>query len=328
MLQTENLVIGYTTKKKKIIILKELNLILEKGKLISLLGANGTGKSTLLRTLSNIQPAIKGQVWLEGKKLNDYASKELARKMSIVLSEKSTVSNIIVLELLRLSRSPYTNWLGITNKNDKEIINNALKLTHTEKFINQAIGKLSDGEYQRVMIARALVQDTNIIILDEPTAHLDVLSRMEIMNLLRSLAQRTKKSILVATHEIELAMQISHEIWLIDNKQNLETGIPEDLILKGVFEKAFQKKGYLFDRQEGRFSIEQIKSKPIQLEGAGIPFIWTKRALKREGFYLSNENDNTPKIKISYNNNKLLWNYTFNSINKNHSSLQSLLKYL
>jgi len=212
IVSTTNLNIGYHSKNHHITIAENLNLSLESGKLTALVGANGIGKSTLLRTLTAIQKPLKGIVFLNEKKIHEYNSIELAQNLSLVLTEKLPPSNLTVFELIALGRQPYTNWLGKLSDEDYEKINHVVALTHIEHLIHKKHYEISDGQLQIVLIARALAQDTPLIILDEPTTHLDLLHKISVFKLLKKLAQETNKCILFSTHDIDLAIQVSDEM--------------------------------------------------------------------------------------------------------------------
>lgn len=215
-IKLENLTIGYKDK----VVQSNLNATFESGKLVCLLGRNGIGKSTLLRTLAMFQPALSGEVLLEGKPLTDYSIHSLSRKLSIVLTRKPDVQNITVTEMVGLGRSPYTGFWGALHDADKIIVAEALRLVGIESMAERKIHTLSDGERQKVMIAKALAQQTPIILLDEPTAFLDFPSKVEILKLLGHLAKETDKTIILSTHDLELAARLADSLWQMD-----ETGL-------------------------------------------------------------------------------------------------------
>ena len=215
ILSTSNLSIGYQSKKEKNIIAKNLNLTFKEGKLISLVGGNGIGKSTLLRTLTGIQKSLFGTVTLHEKDIHHHEPLVLAQNLSLVLTEKLPPSNLTVFELIALGRQPYTNWLGNLSSVDLEKINQAIALTHVEHLIDKRHHEISDGQLQIVLIARALAQDTPLIILDEPTTHLDLFHKVSVFKLLKKLSQETNKCILFSTHDIDLAIQLSDEMIVI-----------------------------------------------------------------------------------------------------------------
>ena len=254
VLSTSNLSIGYQSKKEKNIIAENLNLTFEHGKLISLVGGNGIGKSTLLRTLTGIQKPLSGTVLLNNKNISSYQSIDLAQNLSLVLTEKLPPSNLSVFELIALGRQPYTNWLGKLSAEDLDKINDAISLTHTEHLIDKKNYEISDGQLQIVLIARAIAQDTAVIILDEPTTHLDLHHKVSVFKLLKKLSQETNKSILFSTHDIDLAIQVSDEM-IVMTESSVEQDQPCNLITKGVFNSLFKDSSITFDGKKGKFVI-------------------------------------------------------------------------
>lgn len=212
ILSTVDLNIGYKTKNSTITIAENLNLNLQKGKLITLIGANGIGKSTLLRTITGIQKPLSGSVFLNQKNISSYSLLTLAQNLSVVLTEKLPPSNLTVFELVALGRQPYTNWVGKLTQEDITKINEAIELTQIGHLTSKKHFEISDGQLQIVLIARALAQDTPLIILDEPTTHLDLLHKVTLFKLLKQLTQKTEKCILLSTHDIDMAIQLSDEI--------------------------------------------------------------------------------------------------------------------
>ena len=212
LLQATNLSIGYTAKKQAATISSNINLELKTGSLTALIGANGIGKSTLLRTLTGIQQPLSGKVLLNNKAIAEYSAQELSQNLSIVLTEALPPSNLTVFELVALGRQPYTNWLGSLSYDDFTKVNLALELTQIAHLSHKKHFEISDGQLQKVLIARALAQDTPLIILDEPTTHLDLLHKVNLLRLLKKLAQEANKCILYSTHDLDLALQLSDQI--------------------------------------------------------------------------------------------------------------------
>lgn len=233
-----------------------MNFTLHKGEVAAIVGVNGIGKSTLLRTLGKVQPIINGTISLNNKELQSYSSLELASTISLVLTEPLASKNLTVLELIALGRQPYTNWIGKLSKNDKGKIQQAISMVDLESLKNKKCYELSDGQLQRVMIARALAQDTSIILLDEPTSHLDLHHKVQILKLLKYIAHKTQKTILYTSHEIEMAIQLCDKI-LIMNKKSHEFGKPNELIQKQSFERLFPEDTVKFDAKTGSFKIEK-----------------------------------------------------------------------
>ena len=252
ILKTANLSIGYTSKHQKNIIANNLNVSLEKGKLVCLIGKNGIGKSTLLRTLTGVQSKLDGAVYLNSENLDNYQSNDLAKILSLVLTEKIPSSTLTVFELVALGRQPYTNWVGNLTPNDVTIVQNALEKTKTSHLAARKYYELSDGQLQKVMIARALAQNTDLIILDEPTAHLDIHHTFETFNLLKELTQKDKKTIIISTHEINLAIQIADILWLM-TPDNFIEGTPNELIKNNSFNNLFDSDILKFDISKKQF---------------------------------------------------------------------------
>jgi len=229
VLKTENLTIGYKHKKSEAIIASHINIELQQGELVGLVGANGIGKSTLLRTLTKVQPLMSGHVSIIDKSINDYNTINLAKVLSLVLTEQVASKNLSVSELVALGRQPYTNWVGNLSESDKIIIKNALELTNIENLKDKRCYELSDGQLQKVMITRALVQDTALIILDEPTTHLDMYHKAYVLKLLQKLTKDTQKTILFSSHEIDLAIQLCDKM-IVMTEDNVVIDTPKNLI--------------------------------------------------------------------------------------------------
>ncbi|NHN27720.1 ABC transporter ATP-binding protein [Flavobacterium jejuense] len=254
VIHTENLSIGYTSKKSKRTIIENCDISLESGKLIALVGANGIGKSTLLKTITGIIPPVKGKIFLQGKLLQEYQQSELAQELSIVLTESLPPSNLTVYEIVALGRQPYTNWLGKLTNDDKNKVTEAITLTGITDFMHKKHYEISDGQLQKTLIARALAQDTAIIILDEPTTHLDLVHKVSLIKLLQKLTHETGKTILYSTHDIDLAIQLCDEmIVLTENK--LVKDQPCNLIEQNIFNELFQNESVIFDKMIGKFKV-------------------------------------------------------------------------
>ena len=254
ILQASKISIGYSSKKEKNTIAQNIDLSLEKGKLIALIGANGIGKSTLLRTITGIQKPLSGTVLLNEKNIHELDALTLAQNLSVVLTEKLPPSNLTVWELIALGRQPYTNWIGTLTDTDIAKINEAIALTQIEHLVSKRHYEISDGQLQIVLIARALAQDTPLIILDEPTTHLDLLHKVVLFKLLKKLTQETEKCILFSTHDIDMALQLSDEM-IIMTPENTIQDQPCNLILKGSFNTLFKDEHIVFDNEKGKFVI-------------------------------------------------------------------------
>jgi len=252
ILELLNLSIGYKTKKKKTVVANNINVSVEQGNLVCILGKNGIGKSTLLRTIARVQPKISGRVNLSDFELESFSSIELAKKIGLVLTERIPTGNLTVYELIALGRQPYTNWLGTLTKEDREQVKTAIEKTNLTELLNSRCDELSDGQLQRVMICRALAQDTPIIILDEPTAHLDIQNKMVTFKLLKKLAHQLNKTIIISTHEAQLALQLADQLWLMTDN-GLIDGDPKTLIKNNNINDLFDSNVVHFDGRTNQF---------------------------------------------------------------------------
>lgn len=309
--QTTGLGIGYTMKgKKQVVVADNINTELRSGELICLLGPNGSGKSTLIKTLAGMLPRLRGNITLFDQPIAELSSNDIAKRLSTVLTDRVTVGNLSVYNLVAFGRSPYTGWLGTLSNEDEGKVRWAIEATGLKDFVERDINKLSDGERQKVMIARALAQDTPVILLDEPTAHLDLPNRVEIMRLLRKLAHDTGKGILLSTHELDLALKAGDRIWLMNRERELFKGVPEDLVLNGTFEQVFKQDSFDFDRETGSFRIHRHNGKSAVVNGDAVPVFWTRRALEREGYHIQEEGKSDVEIFAKMDEDSFYWEVT------------------
>lgn len=285
----ENLSIGYPGKSDVKVVADGICAGINSGELTCLLGANGVGKSTLLRTLSAFQPKLGGEIRIQGKKIESYTDKQLSRVISVVLTEKCDIRNMSVTELIGLGRSPYTGFWGTLTKEDRQVVERAVALVGIPHLAHRMVHTLSDGERQKVMIAKALAQETPVIYLDEPTAFLDFPSKVEMMQLLHHLSRQTDKTIFLSTHDLELALQIADKIWLMDKANGVTIGTPEDLALNGSLSSFFARKGIVFDLETGLFRVDNEYTMQIRLSGHGQRYAMVRKALQRNGI-LANRN--------------------------------------
>jgi len=254
IIQVKNLNIGYTSKKEVKTIASNINIELNTGNLVCLLGKNGIGKSTLLRTLTKVQPSLKGEVFINSTKLETYNFTDFSKIVSLVLTEQLPDSSLTVFELVALGRQPYTNWIGYLTTEDLLIIQAAFEKTNTEHLMNSKCFELSDGQLQKILIARALAQNTPIIVLDEPTAHLDLHHTINTFSLLKNLASEFNKTIIVSTHEINLALQLADELWLMTPEKFI-TGSADKLISNNAVNKLFESDLISFNKTLKQFTI-------------------------------------------------------------------------
>lgn len=247
-----NLSIGYLTKGNEKVVANGLSATINNGELTCLLGRNGIGKSTLLRTLSAFQPALEGEIVISSTQppspITSLTDKQLSRLIGIVLTEKPDVQNMTIEELVGMGRSPYTGFWGTLDDVDKKIVDKAIHLVGIENLQGRMVHTLSDGERQKVMIAKALAQQTPIIYLDEPTAFLDFPSKVETMQLLRRLALEEQKTIFLSTHDVELSLQLADKIWLME-PGHLSVGTPRQLADEGALSRFIEHDGITFDKE-------------------------------------------------------------------------------
>lgn len=248
LLQLRNLSIGYDSGSP---LMEKLNLHVDPGEMISLIGRNGAGKSTLLRCVIGLMQPMGGSCLLKGKELQSYTPRQKARLLSYVSPRLDHLPAINVEELVRLGRMPYTDWSGSLGKKDKELCRKAIKEVGLDLLAHRQIDSLSDGERQRAMIARAFAQDTALIVLDEPTAFLDIPNTFELISMLRGFRDGGR-SILYTTHDFELALQYSDRMWVMQ-EDYVDEGDPDKLVKEGAFDRLFASSGIKFDKSSGKF---------------------------------------------------------------------------
>ena len=298
ILEIKNLEIGYPVSKHSFYSLfSGINLTASSGELVAVVGKNGVGKSTLLRSIAGLHNSIHGQVTINGRLIKDYSRSEFAGLVSFVSTDIIHVNNLRVFDLVALGRFPHTNWFGKLEENDLIVINKALDMVGMKSFAQKNINEISDGERQRVMIARTLAQDTQIIILDEPTAFLDLPNKYEIVHLLNYLSKAENKTILFSTHDLNIAIQEADKIWLMLS-DGITEGAPEDLILNETFNRIFDHTKLNFDKAKGDFRMKRKYAKKIGLIGEGIYYTWTKKALERMNFTVEKGNDLISHVKV------------------------------
>ena len=278
----KGLTLGYGKAPKGKVILEDLNFQLKKGEMTCLLGANGVGKSTLIKAILGILKPWKGEIEILGKNLSTLDPAQIAKKLSVVLTEPFLSGNMTVKQLVALGRIPHTDWHGKLGNKDYEAISKALRLTKTQDIQDERLSEISDGQRQKAMIARALAQDGEIMILDEPTAHLDLVNRFEIMNLLAMIAKEENKSLLVVTHNLEIALDTAHQFWILQKSDSLITGIPEDLVLNGQINHLFSGDKFSFNLVKGKLETKREKIE-YTIQGPEDLIFWVEKALQKAG---------------------------------------------
>jgi len=257
-LQTRNLAVGYRTRRARSAVLERMNLTARAGELVCLLGANGSGKSTLLKTLVRLQPALEGRIELAGAALTTLTHMELARRVGVLLTERVLIDSLPAVRVVELGRYAHSGWWGRMTGADRQAVQWAIESVGATQFANRDFSRLSDGERQRVMIARALAQEPSLLVLDEPSAFLDVTARAEVWALLRHLATERHLAIVVSTHDLELALRMASVVWVIMPDRNIAVGTPEDIVAAGVVDAAFATRDIRFHAVEPTFRFTSM----------------------------------------------------------------------
>jgi cobalamin transport system ATP-binding protein len=302
ILTIDSLRIGYNQGRDASVLLPPLKAGARRGELIAVIGRNGIGKSTLLRTLAGLQPSLGGDIRYSGRSIRDYSKKDLAGIVGYISTEIVRVSNMRVYDLVALGRYPYTNWFGKIDEVNHGIISDAIEKTGMSALSGRFVTELSDGERQKAMIARILAQDTGIMVMDEPTAFLDIGSKFEILHLMHVLSQKNGKTIIFSTHDFNAAMSQADKIWLITDAMLLE-GAPEDLMLSGAFDHLFDSSSIRFNSENGTYSFKSDSRGELNVSGEGILFHYTKKAINRAGYSVL-QSDVKPSLTVPSGSNR------------------------
>jgi cobalamin transport system ATP-binding protein len=327
VLELHNLCIGYPgPRRTRNVVSSGINLSLRSGELVCLLGPNGAGKSTLLRTIAGMQPPLQGKVLLGERDIHSLPKLELARVLSVVLTERISVGMLTSYEVIALGRSPYTRWSGVLRDEDHAIVEESIRAVEAAHLANRYVNELSDGERQKVMLARALAQEPSVMILDEITAFLDLPRRIEIMRILCDLAHERNRAILVSTHDLELALATADRVWLLPKGTPLVSGAPEDLVLSGHFSSVFAGEGVTFDEEAGTFSMRRCSSGEIALLGEGSAARWTRRALERNGYRITSSG--RLRLRVTSLQDRLIWELQDGAGTQERTSIEEVLSLL
>lgn len=326
-LETRKLTIGYRRRVHgDIVLARSLDIGLQKGKLVGLLGPNGVGKSTLLRTLAGMQKALAGRILLGGQDLATLSPSALARRLSMVLTAAAAPNMMNGYGLVALGRHPHSDWLGRLTAEDHEAVAWAISSVCADDLAEKPLAELSDGQRQKLMIARALAQDADTMLLDEPTAYLDLPRRVETMQLLKRLARKAERAILVSTHDLDLALRSCDQLWLM-RENDMAIGAPEDLVLQGRLGETFSPAGIHFDDRLGTFVLDSPLGRTVSVVGDGTEAMWMRRALERSGYQLCEE---AGAIEVTRRSKGCasFWHLRANGRASEHQTIQAVLEAL
>ena len=324
-LTSRDLHIGYPGRPP---ILGPLNLALHPGRLTCLLGPNGSGKTTLMRTLAGMLAVRGGEVLLDGADLRRLPPRKRAQRLAVVLTDRVTVGMLDVWTLVSLGRQPHTDWRGKLSASDSRTVDEAIEAARASDLVGRNVAELSDGERQRVMLARALAQEPRLLILDEITAFLDLPRRLHVMQLLRDIARGRGISVLVSTHDLDLALRLADEVWLASSLGDLFQGPPEELVLRGDFGRVFESEALHFDAAEGTFRIDHSPWASAAVQGDDLTAKWTRRALERLGYRVVDW-DSTADLRVVRRvNGSESYEVQHNEVVRSHPTLAGLLEAL
>ena len=328
-LTATKLSIGYSHRGQETCVAEALDLALNAGEFICLLGPNGAGKSTLIRTLAGMQAPLSGSLKLQDQTFHSISPRERARMISVVLTDALPVGMMDAYSLVALGRHPYSGWLGGLNQHDKERIKWAFKAVGAEGLEARQIAELSDGERQKVSIARALAQEAQVMLLDEPTAFLDLPRRVELMTILRNLAHREQMGLLLSTHDLDLALRFADRLWMITTDGQLIQGYPEELAMSGEFARIFANENLDWDAERGSFRAHPNPYLKAQIEGYSIHALWTRRALERLGFGIAKPDEKSAfSIQVVETDDHTEWAVARNGKQATHTSIGQLIDWI
>ena len=280
IIMTENLKVGYN----KQVVIDNVDIQGLRGQLICLLGPNGVGKTTILRTITGLLTPVEGAVYIEDMDINHINKNELAKKMSVVLTEQVALNMMTVYELASVGRYAHTNFRGTLTQEDVEVVENALNAVKAFHLKDKYFSQLSDGEKQKVMIARALVQEPEVMVLDEPTSHLDIRHKVEVINILRDLCKKKKITVIMSLHDIDLATKGCQTILLMQKGKIVAQGTPEEIICAGTIQALYELEGATYSELLGSVEFHHISGEPeIFVLGGGGTGSEVYRAALREG---------------------------------------------
>ncbi len=327
-IRLEGLKIGYrNSMHKETLVFGPITAEITQAEMVGIIGRNGIGKSTLLRTIAGLQSQLQGKVLVDGMDNSRIPAKERAQLISFVSTEPVSAQHIRVGEMISMGRFPHTGWLGVLQPGDLELVRQAAEMTSIQHLLSKFMQELSDGERQKVMIARALAQDTPIIILDEPTAFLDLPARYDILRILNDLTLIHRKTILFTTHDLAIAIEVADKLWLM-SEGNLFEGAPEDLIINKVFRKLFLNSPAEFDTRTSSFRLRRNLEKEVTILGDRKYRNLTRKAMERIGFRTNDECGSVYEVIVGKQQDGLLWQFHYKDTYLNFDSIYALAGYM
>jgi iron complex transport system ATP-binding protein len=306
-LHTRDLAVGYRTRGSRRAVLERVNVSVRPGELVCLLGPNGIGKSTLLRTLARMQPPLWGTIEIGGIALDTLSPSDLARRLGVVLTERVGVEALSGRRIVELGRYPYSGWMGRLTDRDRAVVQWAIDAVGASHVADRDFSRLSDGERQRIMVARALAQEPVLLVLDEPTAFLDVPSRVELMGLLRRLTRETALAVVVSSHDLELALRSADTVWLLLPGGEILTGAPEDVVLTGGIAQAFEGRQVRFQPEDRSFRWLTGDRGAATVRGEGVVAAMAKAVLEREGYAVHGPESGAARDRVTIEVNESGW---------------------
>ena len=326
ILRAENLAVGYPAKAGHYVVAEGINIVLRRGECVCLIGPNGAGKSTLIRTLCGMQKPLAGTIELDGRIPESMTALERARVLSVVLTDRIEAGVMNAFSLVALGRHPYTGWSGKLRREDIDKVHAAMKAAGCDELADRSLMEISDGERQKVMIARALAQDPRVMILDEPTAFLDLPRRVEVTALLGRLAREENRAVLLSTHDLETALRTADCLWLLPKKGPMVAGAPEDLVVDGSFVRLFAAEGLDYDSESAAFRMPFIDRGKIRVAGEPIASLWTKRAVERAGLQV--DDDAKDFVEATIDGDLVRWTLTMHGSCREGESFYELVRAL
>lgn len=279
-LHTEDLAAGYDGKAW----IREISIHASRGEIVTLIGPNGAGKSTILKSIAGQLKPVGGVVSLEGRPREQWSEMEIARRMAVMMTERTQPELMTCFDVAAMGRYPHTGRFGILSESDREIVRDALAMVHAEELADRDFSRISDGQRQRILLARAICQQPQIILLDEPTSFLDIRHKMELLMILKALVREKRVAVLMSMHELDLAQKVSDYIVCVGENKIWRCGTPEEIFTETCMEELFGIPGGSYCAEYGSVELQAVKGTPevfvIGGNGSGIPVY---RQLQRQG---------------------------------------------